>query len=169
MTGTGAGFNPVSLPWVPQAGGNPGIPQNNPNYQGMTPNQSAGDIARNFQGSNNPDWLNSLIERAKTDTGAYEKLIDYYATRESEKTAREWTAQREDTAYQRLMDDLKKAGISPYVLSGATPSVSSSVGKSYSGSQMTSRENNAKTVGSSELKSLLALLGVMLYAGVHLI
>lgn len=169
MTGTGVGFNPVSLPWTPQAGGNPGTANNNPIVSQQNEQKTtASEIAR--FGSSDSSWLDSLTRKAQSgDTAAYEKLIDYYMTRDSEKTARDWTASREDTQYQRLIADLDKAGISPYILSGATPGVSSSVGKSYSGSQMTSSENNRKTTDAANLKGLLGVLGVIIAATIHAI
>lgn len=113
---------------------------------------------------NSDNWLSNLQSMAnKGDTGALEKLVNYYASEASSKTARDWTSQREDTQYQRLMDDLSKAGISPYVLSGATPGVSSSSGKSYSGSEMVSRKNNQNT----NLKGILTVLGIIIGATIR--
>lgn len=170
MTGTGAGFNPVSLPWVPQAGGNPGTITNNPIVAAQQENEkSASEIAR-FGSSDSeiPAWLESLSRKANNgDIAAYEKLIDYYMTKDSEKSARDWTASREDTTYQRLIEDLRKAGVSPYVLSGATGSVSSSTGKSYSGSQMVSQENNRNNQGQNNVRSILSLLGIVVAAMIY--
>lgn len=121
--------------------------------------QTASDFARS---DSNPSWLNSLIDKANAgDTSAYEKLIDYYMTEDSAKTAREWTAQREDNQYQRLMDDLRKAGVSPYVLSGATPGVSSSAGKSYSGSQITTNKNKETDQALTALRDIFIVMGIV--------
>lgn len=99
---------------------------------------------------------------AKNDPAYLEKLVNYYMTEESNKTAREWTAIREDTAYQRLMKDLKKAGISPYVLTGATPAVSSSSGKSYTSTEAVTRENSIRANDTNAAKALLQFFGLFL-------
>lgn len=91
--------------------------------------------------SNFDNILSNLEQRANQgDEAAIEKLFNYYASERSEKTARDWTAAREDNQYQRLVADLQKAGISPYILSGATPGVSSASGVSHSGSSLTSAQ-----------------------------
>ena len=116
---------------------------------------------------NRDNYVDEMLNRAnKGDEAALEWIINYYASEDSAKTARDWTASREDNAYQRLMADFQKAGISPYVLSGATPGISSSAGKSYSGSGITSRANNQDsntTKGvTASLAAMLALFGVIL-------
>ena len=113
-------------------------------------------------------WFNNVVERANNgDEASIQFLLNYFANRESEKTARDWTAMREDNAYQRLSEDLRKAGISPYVLSGATPAVSSSAGKSYSGSDLVSQQSNKKTNDTNQLRTLLALFGIIMTATLH--
>ena len=112
-------------------------------------------------------WLNKTKKLAdEGDAGAIERLFNYYATKDSEKTALEWTANREDTAYQRLVEDLRKAGISPYILSSAGPSVSSYGGKSYTGSTITSSANNERSnntdVATSVLTTLFKVIGTAL-------
>lgn len=105
------------------------------------------------------DWTNELYRLYKNgDVSAGEKLFNYYATKDSEKTARDWTASREDTAYQRLIADLKEAGISPYVLSGATPAVSNSTGATYSGSQMTSAQSSRNTINKETLNDATSII-----------
>ena len=95
--------------------------------------QNALDIASS--GDRFDYWLNETEKKAQSgDAAALDRLFNYYATQRSEKNALDWTASREDTQYQRLVEDLRKAGISPYVLSSATPGVSSYTGQSYSGS-----------------------------------
>lgn len=112
------------------------------------------------------NWESYLQDRiAQGDDAAIDKLINYYQTEQSAKTARDWTSEREDNAYQRLMADIRKAGISPYILTGAAPSASGATGKAYSGSQMTSRANNKDTVAANErsrvITSLLAGIGII--------
>lgn len=108
--------------------------------------------------------LHSLSEKAsKGDESALEKLFNYYATVKSEKTARDWTSAREDNQYQRLVSDLQKAGISPYILSSAVPGVSSASSSSFSGSQMTSHQSNERTNDTGVARSLIALVGTAMF------
>lgn len=137
----------------------------------MTPNEiaNASQIAKTG-GWSQDNYLDMLIERAnRGDSAATDLLVNIFATRESEKTARDWTAQREDSAYQRLDADLKKAGISPYILSGATPGVSSSSGRTYSSSSYTGLEKNELSNRTDIARGSLALLGVVLMSLLHLI
>ena len=63
---------------------------------------------------NDQNWLEVLQrDAASGDVSAKEKLLNYYMTEQSHKTARDWTAQREDSAYQRLVEDMKLAGVPP--------------------------------------------------------
>lgn len=119
-------------------------------------NMDASQFATSY-GFDESDWLEFAIDKANSGDAAWQdKLWNYLATREGEKTARDWTAKREDSAYQRLTSDLKAAGISPYVLSGASPMASASASKSYSGSELTSQKNNKEN---NKLKALIAQLG----------
>lgn len=130
-------------------------------YEGSGNNAS--DLANQKPEWNQDNFMDNLVSLAnKGDEAAIEKLINIWSTQESEKTARDWTASREDSAYQRLNEDLKKAGISPYILSGATPMVSSSSGKSYSGSEMTSRSNNKNTQYNQDARTAVtAIIGII--------
>lgn len=120
--------------------------------------KSAQNIA---SGATDSKWKD-IENLAKNDPAYLEKLVNYYMTEESNKTAREWTAMREDTAYQRLMKDLKQAGISPYVLTGATPAVSSSSGKSYTSTEAVTRENSIRANDTNAAKALLQFFGLFL-------
>lgn len=85
----------------------------------------------------NGDWLGYLQYMAgQGDEVSQDRLFNYLMSENSNQTARNWTAQREDTQYQRLVSDLKAAGINPYALitGNVSPISSSSGGSSYSGS-----------------------------------
>lgn len=134
----------------------------------MTPDQVTAARLAIDKGLTQENWLDYLSKLSKEgNTAATEKLLDYYSTEQSLKTARDWTAQREDSAWQRTVEDLKKAGISPYFLSGGSPLVSSSSGHGYTGSQMTSSSNNLRTQGRSMITALLAGLGIILSATIR--
>ena len=53
-----------------------------------------------------------------------EKWLDYLLEKQSIAEANAYTASREDTAYQRLTADLKKAGLNPALLYGGSASIS---------------------------------------------
>lgn len=109
------------------------------------------------------DLINSLDERSRRgDVAATETLFNYLASEQSAKTARDWTSAREDTQYQRLMADLKKAGISPYILTGATPGVSSSSGVSHSGNRLTTQQTNQWNQQKGENDRAINIVGEIL-------
>lgn len=116
-------------------------------------------------GFDESNWLQYAIDKANSGDSAWQdKLWNYLSTREGEKTARDWTAQREDNAYQRLMADFKAAGLSPYILSGASPMASASGSKAFSGSELTSSKNNKENNQTRSLIAQLGFFGIILSA-----
>lgn len=116
----------------------------------------------------NGDWRAYLEYMAdQGDAASIDKLVNYLQGEESADRARSWTAGREDTQYQRLVADLKAAGINPYILlnSGAQPISSASSGNSYNGSQFTTvasqkekERHDKETESVAWLRSLLAII-----------
>lgn len=112
---------------------------------------------------NMDEWVNYLRnEASKGNSAAFDKLFNYIASETSAKTARDWTAEREDNQYQRLMDDLREAGISPYILSNAIPGASGARQNSYSGSQMTEREKSQLNNETSLIGRIIQVLGYLI-------
>lgn len=81
---------------------------------------------------------------------------------ESATTARNWTAEREDTAVQRFAADARKAGFNPIALMnmGGSPIASSSSGSSYSGSQISSYQLNKEKNDLAAYRIMVSLMAV---------
>ena len=60
-----------------------------------------------------------------------EKYLDYLTERGELDRANEYTASREDTAYQRLVEDLRRAGINPAMMYGSSASISPGGSQGY--------------------------------------
>lgn len=138
----------------------------NPNYNDILANLTLSNTtANNSKDGEFYKYLSTLETMAsKGDVSALEKLFNYYATEKSEQTARDWTAMREDNQYQRLVEDLRKAGISPYVMSSAVPGISSSNGHGYSGTSLVSASNNRATNARALQNSLTSFASSALMA-----
>lgn len=116
------------------------------------PSQTTGnnDYSYTESGAPNPydfgsmDWLK--FEAQNGNEAAVDRYYNYIMSEQSANTARQWTAKREDTAYQRMVSDLKSAGVNPYfALSGGSPISSATQGVNYQGGQYTSRGSNVRT------------------------
>ena len=87
-----------------------------------------------------------------------EKYLDYLTERGELDKANAYTAQREDTAYQRLVEDLKKAGLNPAMMYGSSASTSASGSQGYV--KMTEGANSRAVGNYSKLRNLiLAYMG----------
>lgn len=95
--------------------------------------------AMKFSDVNADNVLDYLSQ--KGDSASQDYLIKYYLDQLSESSARGYNSQREDTAYQRLMSDLQKAGISPYALTPGLTPINGSSGFTASGNTYTSARN----------------------------
>lgn len=119
-------------------------------------------------------WLN--YEASHGNEAAIDLLYNYKLSEESANNARAWTAEREDSQYNRLVKDLHSVGVNPYfALSGASPVSSSTQGVNYQGQQFTSRGSTLKNIDSRELinainagvsagNSILGLIGKIVSA-----
>lgn len=111
--------------------------------------------------NDNPDaqWLDVWTEAAKHSDEWAEKLMDYYSEKDSLDAANKYTAEREDSAYQRLVEDLKKAGLNPAMMFSGSASPSASASQGYI---RQSEGANSRGIGNySKLKSLM--LNYMMY------
>lgn len=137
-------------------------------YQNTAPSKPETKSYADFNG----DWKSYLEYMANQgDAASLDKLVNYMMTEQSNQIARDWTASREDTQYQRLVADLKAAGINPYILmqSGASPISSSSSGSSYNntayGSAASLKEtarHNKETEQRDWLKALVSIIPMVL-------
>lgn len=132
---------------------------------------SSGGSSDKSYSSFNGDWMAYLQYMADHgDQSALDKLLNYLMSERSATIARDWTARREDSAYQRLVADMKAAGINPYALlqNVGSPIASSSSGHSYSGSGLSSYDIQNKKIEQNWLKialsSMLPIIGAVIAA-----
>lgn len=118
----------------------------------------------------NGDWLGYLnFMASKGDEAALDKLMNYFITESSNQTARDWTAQREDSQIQRFVEDAKKAGFNPMALlnTGASPISSSSSGSSYGGTSFSNqalKEETNRANWAKVITSFIAAIGMAVIA-----
>lgn len=122
--------------------------------------------AKNNYSNWNGDWLGYLTFMAeKGDSASQDKLFNYLMSEASADKARQWTADREDTQIQRWVADAKAGGINPYALlarAAGTPVSSSSSGIGYSGTQYTTQRHQEQTEAQGWLKSLVAMIPMII-------
>ena len=112
------------------------------------------------------DWMSYADYLSSKNPGLADKWAEWYLQEQSNTTARQWTASREDSQYQRFAADARKAGFNPVALLnlGGQPVSSSSSGSSYSGSQFTSSDANKRTADTSLMRGLIAAYGAIITA-----
>ena len=111
------------------------------------------------------DLVNYYKDKAKNgDEVAIEKLFNYLNEKEATETARSEAYKREDSTTQRLVQDLAKAGISPYVLSAGAPGGTGAIKMNYSGTEYSSKVKNDENNRNDIIRSIMSLLGTALMA-----
>lgn len=135
---------------------------------GSSGNETTNDQKQNYS-SWNGDWMGYLQYMAEHgDASAMDKLFNYFMSENSAQIAREWTEKREDSAYQRLVKDMRAAGFNPYALAtmGGNPIASGSSGNNYSGSYSASyqinKEKNAQNWLKVALSAMLPIIGALI-------
>lgn len=118
---------------------------------------------------NGDNWLEMLSQAASDgDDAAKQMLMNYFMSEQSQKTARDWQTEQYNTQYQRIVEDLKKAGISPYVLSAGSTGIGSPSGVNYTGSQYVSENNNKRTnqvsLSTKNASNIINFFGLILNA-----
>lgn len=149
---------PISTPTV-----DPGL---SPNAESVMDQSQLGDLNSGLTGALK-DTLNDYLLSNQNATGEdilrylaqndsewAEKWIDYLLEKESLDAANKYTADREDTAYQRLVQDLKAAGLNPAMMFGNSASISASGSQGYI---KQSEGANSRSIGNRDKLKRLTL------------
>lgn len=88
---------------------------------GVGSNNPLADLIRDNPNISPEDAYKTL---AQSSDEYAEKWMDYLLEKQSIAEANAYTASREDTAYQRLVQDLRQAGLNPALLFGSSASIS---------------------------------------------
>ena len=127
--------------------------------------QSSNSGRMSFKDMNADNVLEIIGQRADAgDTAALDYIVKYYLDQRSENSARSYNAMREDTAYQRLMADLKKAGISPYGLTPSLTPINGSSGFTASGNSYTSARNTTYSKSMDTVSKFAQIIGSVVSA-----
>lgn len=119
-------------------------------FLSMEPEPSLSQYMNDNPGLGYEDYLKWMSQHS--DEWA-EKYLDYLTERGELDRANEYTANREDTAYQRLVSDLQKAGLNPAMMYGSSASISASGSQGY---VKMSEGANSRAIGNySKLKKLV--------------
>lgn len=149
--------SPSGVPSFGSTASNPGGSFGHINQQTMP--TSANDVNKSFSSLNElsglteDNILDYLKKTAASDSVSRDKLISYYLNTLAQNSANAYNAQREDTYYQRMVQDLRKAGISPYALSPSGSPISQATAISQSSESYTSQAETAKQLAQAQAKA----------------
>lgn len=94
------------------------------------------------------------LQQAALHSDEYaEAYLNYLTERGELDRANQYTAEREDTAYQRLVQDLKAAGLNPAMMYGSTASTTTHPSQGYV--KMSEGANSRSVANYSKLKELI--------------
>lgn len=152
------GFEPSPNPWEPYIQTKPrdeddvvaGPISDREGQDDVWTGASLADFIRLNPGLNSEDYLKWM---ASHNEEWAEKYVDYLVEKGSIDEQNAYTANREDTAYQRLVSDLQKAGLNPAMMYGSSASISASGSQGY---VKMSEGANSRAIGNySKLKKLV--------------
>lgn len=121
--------------------------------------------------SSSDDAISKLAEQLgiKLNDESKDYLYNYFFNEQSRKNAWNDSVFAAKNQYQWLVDDLKKAGLNPFLaMSGMNAAGASSSGQGVSGGSIVSRKNNQATNQKDMLKAILtglvSIIGIAIMA-----
>lgn len=120
-------------------------------------------------GSDDPSGFLAKIASATGDDAWLEKYADFIIDRYFMDANQQYNSQQSDTAFSRLINDIKSTGYNPWlafqsgIAQASSPTSSGASGSNVSSSaQRTSRENNAQNNKTDILSRVLQVLGLLI-------
>lgn len=182
VSGEGGSYNPMDVTEDPVVGPNSPVDKTDPiveysvdnsstnydegsDYQdtGLEESKDENNVVEDYStGASLSEWLRQNPGATYEDAMKYmaqhsdewaEKLIDYYANQASYKEDRDYQASREDNAYQRLVADMRKAGLNPALMYGS--SASPQVGSYSSYAKVSGDATSAGISNYSKIKNVM--------------
>lgn len=130
-----------------------GTPIQTSGLYGVDTSKSGSKVTNSLPSFGSDEFISWMQKFGKNDEAIKDKYLDFLMSEYSNEAAFKRSMKDRDTAYDSLMSQLKRNGISPYILSGSLPSASSSQATSYTGSQLVSQQSNKVTSQTSSLNN----------------
>lgn len=129
---------------------------------------SSGSEDNSFINSDNPGDYLKLIAEETNDPAWFEKYTDFLIDKYFMDANNEYNTEMSNTAFSRLINDIKTTGYNPWLAfqsgfgQASSPTSSGSSSGINASSQGTSRANNSDDNVTSIIRSIVSLLGFML-------
>lgn len=137
-------------------------------------NPSSNDVAGSLVQDSSSDAISQMAKdlNVKLSDETKDYLYQHYFQEQQNKSAWARTMEADNTRYQRAVEDLKKAGLNPFLaISSLSPSSQSSNSGQVSGGSFTTQLTNKRTVtteaGTKIMQGIMTMLGVIAAAVIY--